>query len=94
MLFGNFAESQLKDFNEAVDEGECAEDYGYSSDSDLEDDDDARLPSVASPSKDKKVLCEAHEERTERGKVVKIPDMAFVTWVQDMISFGTSLTRP
>ena len=79
VLFGNFAESQLKDFNEAVDEGDSAEDYGYYSDSDLEDDDDAKIPSVASPGEDKKILCEAHEERTETGKIVKIPDMAFVT---------------
>ena len=79
VLFGNFAESQLKDFNEAVDEGDSAEDYGYYSDSDLEDDDDEKVPSVASPSKDNKILFEAHEEHTERGKIIKIPDMAFVT---------------
>ena len=79
MLFGNFAESQLKDFNEAVDKRECAEDYGYLSDSDLEDDDDEKVPSVASPSEDNKILFEAHEEHTEKGKIVKIPDIAFVT---------------
>ena len=80
VLFGNFAESQPKDFNkEAVDEGESAEDYGYLSDSDLENDDDAKVSSVASPSEDKKDLCGAHEEHMGKGKIVKIPDMAFVT---------------
>ena len=28
---------------------------------------------------DDKIVCEGHEERVEKGKVVKIPDMAFVT---------------
>ena len=38
VLSGEFAESEPKDFSEPVDEGEQAEDYGYYSDSDLEDD--------------------------------------------------------
>jgi hypothetical protein len=87
VLFGNFAESQSKDFNEVVDEEEYAEDYGYLSDSDLEDSEDekASKPTANSkthpldlPGKDK-IVCEGHEERVEKGKVVKIPDMAFVT---------------
>jgi len=81
VLFGNFAESQLKDFTkEAIDEvDESAEDYGYLSDSDLEDDEDEKVASVAIPGEDKKIPCEQHEERVEKGKVVKIPDVAYVT---------------
>ena len=79
VLFGNFAESQSKDFKEGIDEEESAEDYGYLSDSDLEDDEDERVPSVVVPSEDKKILCEEYEERVEKGKFVKIPDVAFVT---------------
>ena len=93
VLFGNFAESQSKDFKEAIDEGESAEDYGYLSDSDLEDDEDEKVAlfkqratkpkahpfnPFAIPSEDK-IVCEEHEEHVEKGKVVKIPDMAFVS---------------
>ena len=92
MLFGNFAESQSKNFRDAVDEEDSAEDYGYMSDSDLEDDGDETIsfgynvksginhPSdpFAVPGEDP-ITCEDYEERIERGKVVKIPDIAFVT---------------
>jgi len=94
VLFGNFAESQSKDFNrEMIDNDESAEDYGYLSDSDLEDDEDvevalskhANKPNVypvdlfGVPGEDRKIRCEDHEEHIEKGKVVNIPDMAFVT---------------
>ena len=81
VLFGSFAEAQSKDFNgETIDEEEFAEDYGYSSDSDLEDDDDdGRVAPAAAPPEEKKILCEEHEECIEKGKIVKIPDMALVT---------------
>ena len=94
MLFGNFAESQSKDFNkEEIDDEEYAEDYGYLSDSDLEDDEDEKVASFkytgklaarsshpfGVPGEDKRNLCEEHEECVEKGKIVKIPDMAFVT---------------
>jgi hypothetical protein len=80
VLFGDFAESQSKDFNkEAIDEEESAEDYGYSSDSDLEDNDDGRVSPVAVPREDREMPCEEYEERVEKGKIVKIPDMALVT---------------
>ena len=92
VLFGNFAESQSKDFNkETVDEEGSAEDYGYSSDSDLEDDEDEKVVSFKSkahvfgsvtvplPDECKNIDCEEHEEHIEEGKVVKIPDVAFVT---------------
>ena len=52
MLFGNCAESQSKDFNEeAIDVQESAEDYGYSSDSDLEEDEDEKIASFKQKSK-------------------------------------------
>ncbi|KAF9645626.1 hypothetical protein BDM02DRAFT_3119977 [Thelephora ganbajun] len=93
LLFGNFAESQSKDFKEAIDEEESAEDYGYSSDSDLEDDEDEKSALFKHTTKTKnhpfdpfaiagedKIVCEEHEEHVEKGKVVKIPDIAFVTF--------------
>ena len=93
VLFGNFAEFQSKDFEEAVDEEESAEDYGYLSDSDLEDDEDeeialpkekakpkARLLNpFTAPGENRKLIREEHEEQVDKGRVVKIPDMAFVT---------------
>ena len=80
MLFGNFAESQSKDFNEEpIDEQEYAEDYGYLSDSDLEDNSDVKDAPVAVPTKDQEILYENHDERVEKGKIVRIPDVAFVT---------------
>lgn len=90
MLFGNFAESQSKDLGDPVDEEEFAEDYGYLSDSDLDDDEDERFSTpkyttesevhlfdpFATPGEEKKCY---KVERIEKGKVVKIPDIAFVT---------------
>ena len=93
VLFGNFAESQSRDFKEEIDEEDFAEDYGYLSDSDLEDDEDEKIASCKQktrskahpfdpfviPGEDRKILSEENEEHVEKGKVVKIPDMAFVT---------------
>ena len=92
VLFGNFAESQLKDLNEKLDGEESAEDYGYLSDSDLEDDEDEKPSSGRRAAKSKinrskspaipseaKIACEEHDERVRKGKIVKLPDMAFVT---------------
>jgi len=94
VLFGNFTESQPKEFSkEEIDDEESGEGYGYLSDSDLEDDEDEKVVSFKNPSKpkvhpfdpfaipgeDSKILCEEHEEHVEKGKIVKIPDMAFVT---------------
>jgi len=93
VLFGNFAESKPKDFSkEEIDDEESGEDYGYSSDSDLEDDEDEKAVSFKNMSKpkvcpfdwsaipeDRRVLYEEYEERVEVGKIVKIPDLAFVT---------------
>jgi hypothetical protein len=60
------------------------------SDSDLEDDEDERDPctteSEAHPlavrGGENTAVEEYKERRVEKGKVVKIPDIAFVTWVQ------------
>ena len=94
MLFGNFSESKPKDFSEEeIDDEESAEDYGYLSDSDLEDDGDEKTASFKRKSKpradlfdpfgangeNKRIFCEEYEERVKKGKVVKIPDVAFVT---------------
>jgi len=93
VLFGDFAESQLKDFKEEIDEEESTEDYGYLSDSDLEDDEDERValfkhstkskPNPFDPlaisGEERKIIWEEHEEHVDKGKVVKIPDIAFVT---------------
>jgi len=88
VLFGNFVESQSKVFNkEEIDEEESAEDYGYLSDSDLEDDEDEKVVSckrtsddlLRTPGEDRGTLPEEREERVDRGKVVKIPDVALVT---------------
>ena len=97
MLFGDFAEAQSRSFEGVIDEGGFAEDYGYWSDSDLEDEEDeSRIPRSAaaedatqpetqdltnSPaiSSEGKIVYEDHKEYVEQGKVVKIPDVAFVT---------------
>ena len=87
MLFGDFPESQSKDFKEVVDEEESTVDYGYSSDSDLEDDEDTTVAAESGirPSDSIEALVEDevapgdHEEGVKKGKVVKIPDVAFVT---------------
>jgi hypothetical protein len=76
VLFGDFAEAQSRDFKEAIDEDESTEDYGYLSDSDLGDDQDEK---ASSPNCTAEPPLEVYEERVERGKVVKIPDVPFVT---------------
>lgn len=95
MLFGKFEESKPKDFaKEEIDEEGSPDDYEYLSDSDLEDDEDEKVASFRRVAKrkahpfdpfgvpgelDKKILCEEHDERLEKGKVIKILDVAFVT---------------
>jgi hypothetical protein len=88
------ADPQPKDSSkDVVGDEEFAEDYGYISDSDLEDDGDEKaapfkhttdpkahqFDPFGIPDEDRMTLCEEHEEDAEKGKVVKIPDMAFVT---------------
>ena len=82
VLFGDFAEAQSRDFKEEVDDEEYAEDYGYSSDSDLDEDEDESTAPPERPSDpvaERGNACEHHEEGIEKGKVVKLPDIAFVT---------------
>ena len=92
VLFGDFSESQSKDFEDPIDVEEHAEDYAYLSDSDLEDDEDERTLSSNYTSESEvhqfnpfatsskvKAACEEYREHVKKGKVVKIPDMAFVT---------------
>lgn len=87
MLFGNFSESQSKNFRETIDEGDYAEDYGYSSDSDLETDEDesVRIENTANAGVQQWGGYESSGGNTTvgegitTGKVVKVTDMAFVT---------------
>ena len=80
--------------DEAIDQAAAAEDYGYSSDSDLEDDEDEKVSSFKQGGKGKrqqfdpfaipgeeKVVYEECKERIEKERVIRIPDVAFVTWV-------------
>ena len=91
---GDFAGPQSKDSNkEEIGDEEYAEDYGYLSDSDLEDDEDEKAASFKPTGKSKAhlfdpfgvpsgcriITCEEHEERVEKGRIIKIPDLAFVT---------------
>jgi len=88
------AGSQSKDSSKGpINDEESAEDYGYTSDSDLEDDGDEKdasfkcenklkvgpLDLLGIPDEDRSIVCEEHDECVEKGRVVKISDVAFVT---------------
>ena len=100
VLSGAYLESEPKDFSEPIDEGEQAENYGYYSDSDLEDDDDdavnaaektlKKAASLKSNSLDP-IRLPAHDqtpaqvygewnESPGKGPIIKIRDVAFITW--------------
>ena len=94
VLFGEFSEAEPKDLGaDLCDDEPAVVDYGYHSDSDLEDveDDEPNRPTPApdesstSPSSRPYGLMgeenryENHAELASKGKVVRIPDMAFVT---------------
>ena len=84
MLSGPFIESEIKDLSETVDDGEFAEDYGYSSDSDLEEDWDFESPAPARGSSQPLrpgALYGEYKEHFRTGKVIKIRDVAFITCV-------------
>ena len=88
VLLRNLPGPQSRDLREAIEEEETAEDYGYSSDSDLEDDEEHMVSSFNQPGKkqpdpfaipgEEKTVFEDREERVD-SKAIKIRDMAFVT---------------
>jgi hypothetical protein len=98
VLFGQFGEAESKDFSETLYDNESTEDYGYYSDSDLEEDEDFassksealnhKRPRGGHLSDPFSLPPVEHEpastygefkERLEKGKVIKIRDMAFIT---------------
>ena len=84
VLSGKFSESEIKDFTETVDDGEFAEDYGYSSDSDLEEDWDFESPAPKANSKPQvqpEVLYGEYKQHVRMGNVINIRDVAFITCV-------------
>ena len=94
VLSGAYAESEPKDFSEPIDEDECAKNYDYHSDSGLEDDEDATnainiLDEVTPPESvpapaDLKESSPVHGEWNEslvEGTIIKIHDIAFITYV-------------
>ena len=85
---GNFVETEPKDLSEAFDGNDVAQDYGYHSDSDLEDDDihfanSKELRKTTAPPTENKSFHPhgEYKERPQGGKVVKIQDVAFITFV-------------
>ena len=106
VLFGQFGEAESKDFLEPLDDTESADDYGYYSDSDLEEDEDSvsskgawkqmnhaggDLPDLFSflPVEDDPV-CGEYKESLEKGKVIKVQDVAFVTYFSSYLCHDTS----
>ena len=83
VLFGTFSEAETRDFS-GSDEDEFAEDYGYYSDSDLEEGDDFENPLAAvsrtpSPPHQQEIPCGQYEDSTQAGKVIRVQDVAFIT---------------
>ena len=103
VLFGTFAEAESMDFSEPLDDTKCAANYGYYSDSDLEDEDFAN-PKAPEPARghpfdpfcftsadnEPTPTCGEHKERLEKGKVIKIQDMALITQVFSNPLYGPS----
>lgn len=92
VLFGTFAEAESKDFSEPIDDGAPAEHYDYYSDSDLEEDEDITdseerpktMDLIREHSFDDSKSTrthDEHDERPEKGKVIRIQDIAFITYV-------------
>jgi hypothetical protein len=88
VLSGPFLESEIKDLSETADDGEFAEDYGYLSDSDLEEDWDFESPAPPDfptrPRQQGATYCK-YKEHVRMGRVIKIQDVAFVTCVHSKI---------
>jgi hypothetical protein len=87
VLSGTFAEAELKDLWEPIDDRESADDYGYDSDSDLEEDQDVtrgqtfRFTFGALKATPPVV---PQNGRTAKGKAIKIQDIAFITYVRSL----------
>ena len=95
VLSGSFSESEIRDFSETVDNGELADDYGYLSDSDLEEDwDFESLSPQTPPSKPRQQDQDAphyeYKEHPQMGRVIKIQDVAFITCVHPKSIFSLS----
>ena len=83
VLFGTFSEAETRDFS-GTDDGEFAEDYGYSSDSDLEEDEDfdsprTEVPRTISLRSQKEIPYGQYKESVQAGKVIRVKDVAFIT---------------
>ena len=90
VLSGAFSESEIKDFSEAVDDGGFAEDYGYSSDSDLEEDWDFENPAPLedqSKPRGREALYGQYKEHVQMGMVIRVQDVAFITYVYPLSNF-------
>jgi hypothetical protein len=95
VLFGQFGEAELKDFSEPLDNDEFVDDYGYYSDSDLEEDEEPasskgpRKPNDLAGGGLSDLFCflpaedepiyGEYKESFKKGKVIKIQDVAFIT---------------
>jgi len=80
----------MKNFSEAVDDGEFAEDYGYSSDSDLEEDWDFESPAPPedqSKPRRREALYGQYKEHVRMGMVIRVQDVAFITYVYPLSNF-------
>ena len=66
----------MEDFSEIIDDSEPAEDYDYYDDSDLEEGADTEDSTTRSTS-----TYSEHKGPSKRGKVIKIGDVAFITYV-------------
>jgi hypothetical protein len=85
----------IRDFSEIVDDGAFAEDYDYLSDSDLEEDWDFESPAPPNPQPQPRqreaVYCK-YKEPARTGRVIKIQDVAFITFVHPIIYLFTLST--
>ena len=81
VLSGTFAEAEAKDFSQPLDEGECAEDYGYHSDSDLEEDTAEGVKGAPPSGHPLGEGTTTSKYRVGTGRIIKIQDVAFITCV-------------
>ena len=96
VLSGTFAEAESKDLSQPIDESECAEDYGYCPDSDLEDDDVVEEGKTLKKTvnlrghpfdpfcftvSEEVFVYGRYEESAKKGTVIEVQDIAFITCV-------------